>query len=143
AHLGRAVLRRRPRLLLVSPRLAREPRVLGEPRGPPLEPALQPLDGAAPDLGPDDLPAVLAAAAARRLRAVDGAAGPVLEPDLPVRPAHRADREAAPALGGGAQHALAPPRAPWGQRAVPGSQLRRHPDHLGPHLRHLRARGRT
>ena len=46
---------------------------------------------------PDDLPAVLAAAAACRLPAVDGAAGPVVEPDLPVRPAHGAHRAAAEA----------------------------------------------
>ena len=52
--------------------------------------ALQPLDRAAPDLGADDLPAVLAAAAAARLRALDGPAGPELEPDLPVLAPHRA-----------------------------------------------------
>ena len=92
-----ALLRRRPRLLLVPPRLAREPGLLGQPRRPPLEHALQPLDRAAADVGPDDLPAVLAAAAAARLPAVDGPARPVVEPDLPVRPAHRADRAAAAA----------------------------------------------
>ena len=57
----------------VSPR---EPRVLGQPRRPPLQPALQPEHGAAADVGADDLRAVLAVAAARGLRAVDGAAGP-------------------------------------------------------------------
>ena len=127
----------------VPPRQPREPRVLGQPRRPPLLPALQPLDGAAPDLGADDLPAVLAAAAAARVPAVDGAAGAELEPDLPVRPAHRARREAAAAARGGAQHALAPPRPPRRQRAVPGPQLRRHPGHLGPAVRQLRARGRA
>ena len=62
--LGAALLRRRLLLLLVPPHLPREPRLLGEPRGPPLERALQPLDCAAPDLGADDLLPVLAAAAA-------------------------------------------------------------------------------
>ena len=41
------------------------------------------------------------------------------------------------------QHAVAPPRPPRLQRAVPGQELRRHPDHLGPHVRDLRARGRA
>ena len=124
----------------VSPR---EPRVLGEPRRPPLLPALQPLDGAAPDLGADDLPAVLAAAAAARLPAVDGPARAELEPDLPVRPPHGADREAAAAARGDPQHAVAPPRPPRRERAVPGPQLRRHPRHLGPAVRLVRARGRA
>ena len=47
-------------------RISHESRVLlGEPRRPPLEPALQPLDRAAPDLGADDLLPVLAVDAAR------------------------------------------------------------------------------
>ena len=41
------------------------------------------------------------------------------------------------------QHALAPPRAPRRPAAVPRPQLRRHPDHLGPPVRHVRARGRA
>ena len=140
---GPALPPRRPRLLLVPPRLAREPRLLGQPRRAPLERPLQPLDGAAPDLGADDLPAVLAGAAAARLRAVDGPAGPELVAHLPVRPAHRAHRAPALAPGEGAQHALAPPRPPRLQRAVPRPQLRRDPRRLGPALRHLRARGRA
>ena len=51
---------------------------------------------------------------------------------------------AAAALGrGGLQHALAPPRPPRHEPPVPGQELRRHPDHLGPHVRHLGARGRA
>ena len=70
----------------------REPLLLGQPRRPPLEHALQPLDRAAPDLGADDLPAVLAAAAAAGLRALDGPAGAGVVADLPVLDPHRADR---------------------------------------------------
>ena len=44
---GGADRRRRPRLLLVPPRPSRGAAVLGGAREPPLEPALQPLDGAA------------------------------------------------------------------------------------------------
>ena len=98
ADLGRAVLRRRPRLLLVPPRLAREPRLLGQPRRPPLLAALQPLDRAAPDVGADDVLPVLAAAAAARLPGLDGAARPGLVADLPVLDPHRA-HQAAAALG--------------------------------------------
>ena len=38
---------------------------------------------------------------------------------------------------------VAPPRPPRRQRGLPGPQLRRHPDHVGPALRLLRARGRA
>ena len=96
--LGRAVLRRRPRLLLVPPRLAREPRLLGQPRRPPLLAALQPLDRAAPDVGADDVLPVLAAAAAARLPGLDGPARPGLVADLPVLDPHRAHQ--APAARG-------------------------------------------
>ena len=41
------------------------------------------------------------------------------------------------------QHAQPPPRAPRLAGAVPGPQLRGHPDHLGPDVRHVRARGRA
>src|SRR5918992_230592 len=125
--LGAAILPRRPRVLLVPPHLAREPRLLGQPRRPPLEPPLQPLDGRPADLGADDLPAVLAAAAAARLSALDGPARAGVEPDLPVRPSHGADRAPAEAAGGRAQHAVAPSRPPRRQRAVPRPQLRRDP----------------
>ena len=36
---------------------------------------------------------------------------------------------------------VAPPRAPRRQRHLPRPQLRRHPDHLGPDVRHLPGRG--
>ncbi len=52
--------------------------------------------------------------------------------------AHRADREAAAADRARVQHALPPPRAPRGERDLPRPQLRRHPDHLGPPVRHVR-----
>ena len=75
----------------------------------------------------------------RRLRAVDDPAGDELEPALPVLDPHRADRQAPAADRVGLQHAQPPPRPPRLAGAVPGQELRRHPDHLGPHARHLRA----
>ena len=140
ADLGGAVLRRRPRVLLVPPRLAREPVLLGQPRRAPLLAALQPLDGAAADLGADDLLPVLAAAAAARLPGLDGAARAGVVADLPVLDSHRAHHAAAEVGRAGLQHALAPPRPPRDEPPVPGQELRRHPDHLGPHVRHLGAR---
>ena len=41
------------------------------------------------------------------------------------------------------QHAVASPRAPRDEPPVPGQELRRHPDHLGPDVRDLGARGRA
>ncbi len=41
------------------------------------------------------------------------------------------------------QHAVAPPRPPRLQPPVPRQELRGHPDHLGPHVRDLGARGRA
>ena len=122
--LGAHLLRRRPRLLLVSPHQPRGARLLGQPRRPPLEPALQPLDRAAPDLGADDLPAVLAAARARRLPALDDPHPAGDQPHLPVLDPHRAHRPAAAPDRVRLQHAVAPPRPPRRQRAVPRPQLR-------------------
>ena len=51
-------------------------------------------------------------------------------------------RSAAWARSSGPQHAVAPPRAPRRQPALHRQELRRHPDHLGPDVRHLRARRR-
>src|SRR4029079_14451375 len=99
----------RSRLLLVSSRLAREPRVLGQPRRPSLLAALQPLDRAAPDVGPDDVLPVLAAAAAARLPGLDGPARPGLVADLSVLDPHRA-HQALPGVGRGrVQHPVTPP----------------------------------
>ncbi|CAA9511752.1 MAG: Fatty acid hydroxylase family (carotene hydroxylase/sterol desaturase), partial [uncultured Solirubrobacteraceae bacterium] len=135
-----AVRRRRPRLLLVPPRLAREPPVLGEPRRAPLEPPLQPLDRAAADVGADDVPPVLAAAPAARLPGLDGPARAVLEPDLPVLDPHGAHPDAARVGRADLQHAVAPSRPPRGQPPLPRQELRRHPHRLGPAVRHLGAR---
>ena len=41
----------------------------------------------------------------------------------------------------GAQHAVAPPRPPRRQPAVPRQELRRDPDRVGQAVRHVRARG--
>ena len=46
-----------------------------------------------------------------------------------------------PARREGAQHAVAPPRAPRRQQAVPRQELRRHLDRLGQAVRDVRARG--
>ena len=141
ADLGRALPRRRPRLLLVPPRVAREPRVLGQPRRAPLLAALQPLDRAAPDVGADDLLPLLAPAAAARLPGLDGPPRPGLVADLPVLDPHGA-HQAPAALGrADAQHAVAPPRPPRLEPPVPRQELRRDPHRLGPHLRDLGARG--
>ena len=66
-----------------------------------------------------------------------------LEPALPVHAAHRGDRPLPAADRVDLQHAQPPPRAPRLAAAVPRPQLRGHPDHLGPAVRHLRARGRA
>ena len=64
------------------------------------------------------------------------------QPALPVLDPHRADRPARAARVG-VQHAVAPSRPPRRERAVPRPQLRRHPDRVGPLVRHLRARARA
>ena len=46
-------------------------------------------------------------------------------------------------LEGVPQHPLPPPRAPRLEPGLPGPQLRRDPDHLGPAVRHLGAGGRA
>ena len=140
--MGDPVLRRRPRLLRLPPRPPPDPAVLGDPRGAPQLAALQPLDRAAPGLDAVQRHAVLDAVGAV-LPAVDDLPGDGLEPALPVHPAHRGDRPLPAADRVDLQHAEPPPRAPRLAGAVPGPQLRGHPDHLGPHVRHLRARGRA
>ena len=102
-----ALLRRRPRLLLVPPRPPRGARLLGEPRRPPLLPALQPLDRAAPDLDADDGAALLGAAGAARLRPLDDPHAAGDQPHLPVLDPHRADPEAA---GAGSSSSSTRPR---------------------------------
>ena len=89
---------------------------------------------------PMTVAAVLAAAGAARHPAVDDLPPAVGQPALPVLPAHRADRPAAPTGRVGLQHPVAPPGPPRREPRVPGPQLRRHPDRLGPALRQLRAR---
>ena len=59
------------------------------------------------------------------------------QPHLPVLDSHRAGAEDARLVRVLLQHALAPPRPPRLQRGLPRPQLRRHPDRLGPPLRHL------
>ena len=52
-------------------------------------------------------------------------------------------KKTAALVRGRLQHAVAPPRPPRRQPGVPGPQLRRDPHHLGPAVRHLRARGQA
>ncbi len=70
-------------------------------------------------------------------------AGPGAQPALPVLDPHRGDPKSIGWLENGAQHPVAPPGAPRHQPPVPRPQPRQHPDHLGPAVRHLRARGRA
>ena len=132
---GAAVLRRL--LLLAAPSQPRTHAAVGRSCRPPPEPALQPLDSAAPvqhrrapGLGflRTDGTGRRAAGGVRRGRA-DRLA-------LSVLGAHRAGRQARlvrPLVRQPEQ----PPRAPRDRRRVPGPQLRRHPDRLGPTVRHL------
>ena len=116
-------------------------RAVGSARGAPPERGLQPQHGAAPDQ--QRLPARLdlLPAAGRGRRAAAGLRrGGADRPALPVLGAHAAGRQA------GLVRPLVlqpqqPPRAPCRERPLPGQELRRHPDRLGPPVRHLR-RGR-
>ena len=91
--LAAALLRRGLLLLLVPPRPPRGALVLGRARQPPLEPALQPLDGAAPVVDDaDHRPALLGAARAARLPPAMILTAHGDQPDLPVLDPHRADR---------------------------------------------------
>ena len=60
------------------------------------------------------------------------------QPALPVLDPHRTDRPAARVVRGGVQHPVAPPGAPRLAGRLPGPQLRRHPDRLGPAVRLVR-----
>ena len=106
-------------------------RALGGARRSPPERGLQPGGGAPAGRRHQlHLPAVLPSdgaprRAARRLRDRAGALDP-----LPVLDPHRAGRKAR-AAGVGPQHALAPPRAPRHQPALPRQQLRRRPSSSG------------
>ena len=70
------------------------------------------------------------------LRAVDDPAGPELEPDLSVLPAHRARRPAARGRSSACSTRPSHHRVHHGaNEAVPRPQLRRDPDRLGPAVR--------
>ena len=138
-----ALLRRRPRLLLVPPHPPRDAGLLGEPRRPPLLRALQPLDRAAPDLDADDRAALLGAAGAARLRPLD-------DPACSWRSASSTSSGSTPSgsrscrrRSSSSSTPLPPSRPPRRQRGLPRPQLRRHPDRLGPDLRHLPGRDRA
>src|SRR6516225_3490550 len=125
--------------LLAAPRLARERAVLGRARRAPPEPALQPVDRAAPGerVRADGL-AVLPAAGAGGRAAGAVRAGGHRRAVLPVLDPHRARRLAGLARPL-AVDAVEPPRAPRDQRALPRSQLRRDPGGVGSAVRQLRA----
>ena len=63
-------------------------------------------------------------------------------PSLSVLDSHRARRQAR-LVRSRVRLALEPPRASRRQRPLSRQELRRHPDHLGPPVRHLRGRGRA
>src|SRR5690349_15438590 len=100
-------------------------------------------DGAAPDLDADDRAALLGAAGAARLPALDDPHPAGGQPHLPVLDPHRAGEEAARLVRVLLRYALAPPRPPQLQRGLSRPQLRRHTDHLGPPLRQLPGRDRA
>ena len=129
-------------LLLGPPVDARGAPVLGQPRQPPLERALQPVDGAAPAVV--GVPHVRGCSLPMPLLGIPGSSrrqGRPAQPAVPVLDPHRGDRPAPDADRDGVQHAVAPPRAPRREPAVPRQELRRHPDRVGQAVRHLRARG--
>ena len=62
-----------------------------------------------------------------------------VNPDLPILGAHQAHRKARTTCRIHLQHAVAPPRpSAWIRNT--STELRRHPDHLGPDVRHLPGR---
>ena len=127
--------------LLLGPSVdARGAAAVGQPRHPPQRRALQPVDRAAPAVVRlPDLLGVRADAAARLPDRQDRQGGPA-QPAVPVLDPHRGHRPPARADREGVQHAVAPPRPPRRQRAVPRQELRRDPDPVGQAVRHVRAR---
>ena len=77
---------------------------------------------------------LLAAAATAWRRAVGDLLRLRVQPRLPVFRPHRDDQEAAPAGRIRLQHAVPPPGASRVGLVLPGPQLRRHPDRVGPGL---------
>ena len=134
------IARARPRLLLAPPLLAPRAHRLGRPPGAPLQRVHELRHRAAAEVEPVVRVLLLAAAAAARLRAVDALRRVRRQPDLPVLRAHRDDRQDVAADRADLQHAVAPPRAPRQRSGVPRQELRRHPHHLGPHVRHVHRR---
>lgn len=129
-------------LLLVAPWAPRHPDPVGLSRRAPLQQELQPLHRAASALDERDHLGLLRADDPGR-RAPRGAGVLLLgQPGVPVLDPHRADRPAAGLGGVRLQHALPPPGSPRVARRLPGPQLRRDPDRLGPDVRLLHRRDR-
>lgn len=140
-HVGDPARRHRRPLVLVPPDGAPRPPGLGDPPGAPLERVLQLRDRAAPEVEQQRRDHHVAAAPPDRHPTVDGFRRLLRQPRLPVLRAHRAGRHAPPPDRIRVQHALAPSGAPRLRSRLPRPQLRGHPHHLGPDVRHLQGRG--
>ena len=139
-HLGHRHRRRRPAVLHLPPDRAPGAADLGHPPGAPLQPVLQFRHRTAAEVEQQRRDPDVDSVAAAGHSAVDGVRQLLDQPHLPVLGAHRAHRQALAANRIHFQHAVAPPGAPRHGPDVPRQELRRHPDHLGPHVRHLPAR---
>ena len=144
--LGRPLLRRRLLLLLVPPRLAREPRLLGQPRRPPLQRSTTTCRTA---LRQTWVPMTYAAVLVAGCRSLGFAPWMVLlaqawSLDLPVLDPHRAHRAAAAPDRGRCSTrrrttaSTTAPTSSTSTRTTAGSSI-----DLGPAVRHLGARGRA
>ena len=131
-----------PGVLLEPPALPRDQPAVGGARGAPQQRGVQPGGRAAAELAARPVHVGVLPSAGADGDPVAGVRGLLLaEPALPVLDPHARGRAAGGGGGVGAEHPLAPPRAPRPQPEVPGPQPRRRADRVGPPLRHLPARG--
>ena len=140
----RALLRaRRSQILLGASLRAPRALVLGQPREPPFQPALQSVDRitAKLDRFPDAGIRFRAAAGPARLPPGDDRDLRRVQSGLPVLDSHRSNRSHAALVRSGDEHAQSPSRAPCHQPALSRSQLCGRFHRLGQAVRHVRARG--
>ena len=130
-------------LLLVPPLQPPLPPAVGEPCGASLDQRAEPVRGVPLwlDRAAHWCERVLPAADMARLRPARRVRHAEPEPALSVLYPRHLDTEARAARMG-AQHAVAPPRAPRRQPGIPRQEFRRRADRLRPAVRHLRRRAR-